>query len=1042
MFSTVLLAGAQHVAPYTTDFYPETDWHALDLNRDKKTWEAIQEESNAIGASFKTADNRNSGIKYTFSSRNTADDWYISPGITLEDGKIYKVKFWGRAYDSSEKYSLFMSRGDTPTDFLDGEELVRIDSNTDNREWQQFISIVPIARTDTYYFAFHCTSEANLWYVWVTGFEVAENLLLPGKPTELSVTPAVDRSLMATLRWTLPTKSSDGAPLDENTEFDSVTVTRDGNVIATLPGDATEFVDTADTGLTVGNHSYGVSVSLDGAQGAEAQVNSEYIGEYLPDNLPSSYDFSSQSVEDMNRRFLSKKEERSTTVSKWSFETATTGNVWQFYPGEGKVMDDMLITPELEVRTPGVYRFHLSMRLGDKYQPNLKLCLHNESSVDDYAEIDYYDKIPSNYTDFYTIANIEVPGVYRLALHADGDSPAKGTFYLRQLEAEKWHLTPLAVSELSVSQLPDGEMSLGLSWRLPKVTNVGTEIESLSKVEVYRNDSLIATIYDNLIPGDLMTFVDTPECSGTMSYKVIPYIGEFASEEQAQTISSPWIGDKTQAIPFISRAFDEVGAGLFEVQNLNNDQSAWCYNKENNRFELAAPETDVAEYQDALLTPPLQMREGYYTVELGLCGGIPDSAVQPELKVAFIPSDSDLLSDSQPEMQRIDMFGVDDMKMQILNFNIAEAGVYRLLILFDGTLTAADYSLSVGSVSITRDAIIPAAAENLNVEPAEDRSLSAKISWQNPTVSNVSGVAPIISEVRLLRNGAQIALFDDAVEPGAVLSFDDNLPEAGLYRYSVEVYSEDGAAAESASVISPWIGVGKNTPYEAGYGADNLFNSGEWLAFGSQRGENRWQLKPEYMQLSAADVQADDWVVSPLISLDEFVEYDVTVESWLGLGNSEAVSWELLYGEAPSVEMMNNSLGRFETPATATAKIDAANFTIKMAASGIYSFGIHADSVGSFRITKFSVAEHVDVPVPNSVSEVSAEGLIRYCGGKLQLSQRMARISVYDLQGRCVLTATDCDTLSLETLTRGFYLVSADVAGTAKPMHCALCLRF
>ena len=96
-------------APYSTIFYGDDEWTIIDANSDNKTW--IKES----GSSYSSADGAAGGIKYSYHSKNSGDDWCISPAITLEVGKEYKLNIWEKANSSSwpENYKVFLAQENT-----------------------------------------------------------------------------------------------------------------------------------------------------------------------------------------------------------------------------------------------------------------------------------------------------------------------------------------------------------------------------------------------------------------------------------------------------------------------------------------------------------------------------------------------------------------------------------------------------------------------------------------------------------------------------------------------------------------------------------------------------------------------------------------------------------------------------------------------------------------------------------------------------------------------------------------------------------------
>ncbi len=82
---------------------------------------------------------------------------------------------------------------------------------------------------------------------------------------------------------------------------------------------------------------------------------------------------------------------------------------------------------------------------------------------------------------------------------------------------------PSAVEELSLLPGAEGAREVGISWKNPSSDLRGEPLASLASVEIYRNDTLIETISENIVPGESSSYKDSDVPSGKHVYKVIPY---------------------------------------------------------------------------------------------------------------------------------------------------------------------------------------------------------------------------------------------------------------------------------------------------------------------------------------------------------------------------------------------------------------------------------------------------------------------------------------------------------------------------------------
>ena len=98
-----------------------------------------------------------------------------------------------------------------------------------------------------------------------------------------------------------------------------------------------------------------------------------------------------------------------------------------------------------------------------------------------------------------------------------------------------------------------------------------------------------------------------------------------------------------------------------------------------------------------------------------------------------------------------------------------------------------------------------AAPTDLVVTPASDNTLSATISWKNPTLSLGNNTLTGIDQIVVARNG-QVVYTEDGVAPGVEMSFtDENIPYYDIYKYAVYAVI-DGQRGKSVVDNGVYIG--------------------------------------------------------------------------------------------------------------------------------------------------------------------------------------------------------------------------------------------
>lgn len=82
---------------------------------------------------------------------------------------------------------------------------------------------------------------------------------------------------------------------------------------------------------------------------------------------------------------------------------------------------------------------------------------------------------------------------------------------------------PHKVTNLTLVPDADGALKATLRWNCPTKTYVGEDLTEITKIEVYRNESLVATLTDGISLGGAMEWTDSVSDSQECIYKIIPY---------------------------------------------------------------------------------------------------------------------------------------------------------------------------------------------------------------------------------------------------------------------------------------------------------------------------------------------------------------------------------------------------------------------------------------------------------------------------------------------------------------------------------------
>lgn len=1036
--------------PYSAEDSGYDNWDIKNLNEDAYTWTAASEYDLSFAGCTK-------GLFIRWNTSMAANDWAISPAIHLEAGKEYKIKFAYKTQSDPEKLTVWFGSGNTPEQLQEGEKLADV-NGSESKGVKEIKLFTPTVDGD-YYLGAHAHSDANTYRVYFTGVSIAENVFTPATVSDLTVTPGANHALEAKLAWTLPTTDTDDAPFGDSVAVEAVTVYRDGVKVADLPGTATEWTDNAESGLTSGKHQYEVEVTVNGTKSAKAAVDSSYIGPVVAFNLPLVYSLNDVAADDFSAFFTVIRGEASNVRSTWQFSPSVySGNSVQLLSATDKSEDDWLILPRVKVEKAGAYRFgmdvsnsqskgHIEIKYG-KSVGGLTPGIADLTGV--VGSCEGQDLNGRAYR-YYTFS-FDEPGEYAIALHACSASAAYSTCYVYGFSVEEWHDAALNVTDLAAEIVGN---DIQISWTNPSKTSCDNDITDLVKVEVYRGDELIGTVTEGLVPGAGCSFTDVNPAAGSYLYKVVAYNGEFAPDAAAPEVWSAWVGDKLQELPFeykFSSASQSTYA-LFTPEKINQDDPEWSFGTQG--AILALKNKNLYTPNSRLYTPPFKLAPGYYDVTLKI--QVPCNKYS--VKVGYV-----MESDAQ------NIKG--NTALQVGSYYYAANQLFRIKVDDEGrgmfVVTVNDvtpestyYNLTITDINIVRTPIIPGVATDVTVTPAEDKSLQATVSWTNPTTSSVEGVAPELTKAVVYRNDVEIGTVTEGLVCGETSSFvDEEVPNAGTYTYKVEIYSADGCAA-ATGVVSPWIGAGKDLPYESQQGDWTILNvNGDTRSFdGSpitwEEGSNG------KLTIVSNNNVADDWAISPRLNIEKGYLYTITCYPVIGLGYTtddvpETVRVQLYHGTGLTPEEMTVKLadvGPFKAsadkelftvqilavdptelvePAAEDENSDTADTpdvpdtsnAIKVPA-GVGTLGLHcAVKTGGIDIREFKVDGGVNTdPNPGTgIRDIFGDG-------ENLLGADARDITVYDLAGRAVMSADSFRSLDAKRLAKGTYIVTGHVNG-------------
>lgn len=229
--SDAMVSGSMPL-PYDKANYSDASvldgWTILDLNGDGNTW------------SYYYGD-----VRYKYDSKNTADDWLITPPMKAIEGNKYFVHIGFKPYGSRypEKVEIKAGYGAS----ADAMTIECLEPTVIDQEGgQTFDFVITPDRNGKFFMGIHALSDPDQYYLYLTELTISApvNEASPAAPVITSVTADRSGALSATGTVLVPNTAENGTALYA---ISKVEVRRNGIVVDTIdnpaPGSTVEFTD-------------------------------------------------------------------------------------------------------------------------------------------------------------------------------------------------------------------------------------------------------------------------------------------------------------------------------------------------------------------------------------------------------------------------------------------------------------------------------------------------------------------------------------------------------------------------------------------------------------------------------------------------------------------------------------------------------------------------------------------------------------------------------------------------------------------------------
>lgn len=331
----------------------------------------------------------------------------------------------------------------------------------------------------------------------------------PLPPAKVTLTYDEGRQ-QASITWTAPTMGVNGGQLKaENISYDVVRYPDQTTVASNIK--ETQFADILATDQPLTAYTYGVFAYNGDIKGRGRLSNKIVVGQ--PMEAPYAQDFSTSQKFDLFEVI-----DGNNDGSKWTRDQTTAKYTYNFY----NKADDWLLTPPLKLSAGHEYTFSIKAKKGlAKYREKLMLAYGEGTDVSRYTSLS--DSIVITSVEDSVISRkvaVSKDGIYRFGIHAVSDAN-QYVVYVSGVAVDQTlgDTAPEAVTGLTVTPAPLGELKATISFTCPTKRVNGQTLETIQKIVVKRDGAVVGTV-ENPAPGSRQTVTDTRCTNGTNRYVV------------------------------------------------------------------------------------------------------------------------------------------------------------------------------------------------------------------------------------------------------------------------------------------------------------------------------------------------------------------------------------------------------------------------------------------------------------------------------------------------------------------------------------------
>lgn len=519
VLSNSIVYGNSYDMPYSEDFASEGSFDVytpIDGDGDGRSW---------------SLNTYNKQITCSANGNGDSDDWVLTPKMNFEAGKIYRVTLHARNMwaGKPDNVAVGYCPGDKPGK-ADITKVETIEINTPSMTLLDHYVDFQVPQSGEYKIALGLVTPQGQSNggVFISPLKVDYLGLptAPGAPSDMTVTPDASRENKATVSFTAPSLTIAGktlaGPLTAN-------LYRDGDMskpVATASGIAcgAKGSVTDNSIPAAGQHTFTLRFSNTSGEGTPAGA-SAFIGVFaapveIPLTMPDDVAFFT---------YLPVNFEESVTDPELHLASWGEPSMEIYHVNFNADSHELYVaSPLMRFDDESVY----SLSFDDKSQSyfgsgtsaKIEVMMGSEPKADSFTEKCFDYNLPGYSGSFGSQKGLIVVtkgGDRYLAFHADGISNGYLDYFIRnfKLTYEGSALAPDVVTDV----LASSDLTSKITLKAPAKDYAGRSLKSLTKVEIYRNGSVLPVhTFDNPEPGAALEWTDDNALLGHNSYFIVP----------------------------------------------------------------------------------------------------------------------------------------------------------------------------------------------------------------------------------------------------------------------------------------------------------------------------------------------------------------------------------------------------------------------------------------------------------------------------------------------------------------------------------------